>query len=115
MNAGKLNRRVQVLERANVRDEAGGQSVEWNPVATVWASIDIQYSALTYETSEFMAKSTYRIEMRRARSIKLKISDRLGWVDPSSGTPHIFEIEAIPPDPDNEKLMLLCYELDGNQ
>jgi head-tail adaptor len=122
VNAGKLNRRVRVMQRSTVRDAAGGESFQWLPVlngagdaAGVWASIDIQYSALTYETSEFISKATYRIEMRRTRSLLLNIADRIHWTDPASGTLHVYEIESIPPDPDNMKLLLLCYELDGNQ
>jgi SPP1 family predicted phage head-tail adaptor len=115
MDSGQLNRRVQVLERTAVRDGAGGQSETWDPIAERWASIDIQYSALTYETSEFMAKATYRIVLLYDKTLGLKIEHRIGWTDPSTDTKHVYEIESIPPDPRREKLMLLCYELDGSQ
>lgn len=115
MESGKLNRRVQILARTPTRDAAGGQSETWQAIAERWASIDIQYSSLTYETSEFMSKATYRIELIFDKSLGLKIDHRIGWTDPATKTSHIYEIQSIPPDPRGEKLFLLCYELDGNE
>ena len=113
MEAGKLNRRVKILRRTATRDTAGGQSATFTPIAEVWASIDIQYSALTYETSTFVSKATYRIALRYDKTLKLSVSDRIENCDPSTSTPHIYEIQSIVnPAQRNEQLMLLCYSLD---
>jgi SPP1 family predicted phage head-tail adaptor len=113
---GKLNRRVVVIQRSTQRDSAGGQSDTWADVSTRWASIDIQYSSLIYETSEFVSKATYRIVMRWSKTLGLKVSDRLRYTDPSTNTVHLYEIESISnPAMANRELLLLCYELGGNQ
>lgn len=116
MEAGKLNRRVQILQRTAARDSAGGQSDVWAPVAERWASIDIQYSALTYETTEFMSKATYRIVLRYDKTLALNIADRIQNIDPGTNTTHVYEIESIVnPGQRNEQLLLLCYTLDDSE
>lgn len=116
IDIGKLNRRVQILQRSQARDEAGGVSETWDVVAERWASIDVQYSALTYETATFISKATYRIVMRYDKELALNIADRVQNLDPSSNTPHLYEIESIVnPGQRNEQLLLLCYTLDDDQ
>lgn len=116
MEAGKLNRRVQILARTTTRDDAGGQSDTWTAVAERWASIDIQYSALTYETTEFMSKATYRIILRYDKTLALTVANRIQNIDPGTNTTHVYEIESIVnPGQYNEQLMLLCYTLDDNE
>lgn len=116
IDIGKLNRRVQILARTATRDAAGGQSDVWAPVADRWASIDIQYSALTYETTEFMSKATYRIILRYDKTLALTVANRIQNIDPSTNTTHTYEIESIVnPGQRNEQLMLLCYTLDDNE
>jgi hypothetical protein len=39
--------------------------------------VSMSYSALTYETSQFVSKATYRIEMRWSKSLGLQIQDRV--------------------------------------
>jgi SPP1 family predicted phage head-tail adaptor len=116
IDIGKLNRRVQILARTAARDTAGGQSDIWAPVAERWASIDIQYSALTYETTEFMSKATYRIVLRYDKALALSVANRIQNIDPGTNTTHVYEIESIVnPGQRNEQLLLLCYTLDDNQ
>ena len=52
MQAGKLDRRVQIQQQTATQDAFGQPQQTWTTMATVWASIDIQRGALLYETSE---------------------------------------------------------------
>lgn len=114
MNAGKLNRRVVLVQRSSARDAAGGVSDVWNDIATVWASIDIQYSSLTYETSTFIAKATYRITLRWSRSLRIAIADRIRFTDPATNTVHLYEVESIVNNRMlNKEVMVLAWELDA--
>jgi SPP1 family predicted phage head-tail adaptor len=114
--AGKLNRRVTIVQRSTSRDSAGGVSDTWQNVRTVWASIDIQYSSLIYETSEFVSKATYRITLRWSNTLGLKVSDRIRYTDPTTSTIHLYEVQSISnPQMANRELLILAYELDGDQ
>jgi SPP1 family predicted phage head-tail adaptor len=113
---GALNRRVTVVQRSSTRDSAGGVSDTWTDKATVWAAIDIQYSSLIYETSEFVSKATYRIVLRWSNTLGLKVSDRIRYVDPTTRTTHMYEVQSITnPAMANRELLLLAYELNGDQ
>ncbi len=40
LRAGDLRRRITIQQRSASIDAVGGQSINWNDVATVWASIE---------------------------------------------------------------------------
>ena len=116
MIAGLLNRRISILARSTSRDAAGGLSQMWEPVCTTWAAIDIQNSALVYETAEFVSKVTYRITMRYRTDVILDNSKRLRYIEPTTGVQHLYEIKApLNTLAANRELVLICYELGGSE
>ncbi len=113
MNAGKLNRRIQIQTQSTERDAAGGPIQSWNTTYSCWASIDIQNSALLYETAEFMTKVTYRITLRWTSSVIISAKQRIVYTEPTTGVVHTYEIIApLNTKAGNRELVLLCYELE---
>jgi SPP1 family predicted phage head-tail adaptor len=116
VNAGKLNRRIQIQTQTTTQDALGQPLQTWATVYTCWASIDIQASQLLYSTSEFMDKVTHRIEMRWTFSNVIQASQRVVYTEPTTGIVHTFEIIAPLNDKQaNRKLILMCYELEAQE
>lgn len=114
MQAGNLNRRVQIQQQAATQDAFGQPQQTWTTIATVWAIIDIQRGALLYETSEFISQVVYRITMRYSRSLVLKPNMRLVYVDAASSVTHTYEIQALWDDnAAHRQISALAYEIDG--
>jgi SPP1 family predicted phage head-tail adaptor len=40
IRAGDLRHRIRIDQRSTARDEAGGQSLVWTEVATIWAALE---------------------------------------------------------------------------
>jgi SPP1 family predicted phage head-tail adaptor len=116
MQSGKLNRRIQIQSQSTAQDAAGGEVQTWNTVYSCWASIDIQGSQLVYSTAEFMSKTTYRITLRWTFSVIVSANQRVVYTEPTTGVTHIYTIEAVVNDKAaNKQIMLLCYELQGQE
>ncbi len=116
MQAGKLNRRIQIQTQTAAQDAFGQPLKAWSTAYECWAAIDIQKSALTYSTSEFISKVTYRITMRWTTSIVVAAGQRVTYTEPITGIIHTYEIEAALNDQTgNRMLTLLCYELNGKE
>ena len=64
LDAGKLNKRVQIQELTNTRDAHGGQSQSWSTVATRWAAIEPLRGRELYEAQQVHERVTVRIIMR---------------------------------------------------
>ena len=114
MQAGQLNRRVQVQQQSTTQDAFGQPQQTWATVATVWASIDIQRGALLYETSEFISQVVYRITMRYSPSLVLKPNMRLVYVDTASNVTHTYEIQPVWDDnAAHRQISVLAHEING--
>lgn len=116
MNAGLLNRRIQLQTQSTSQDAFGQPQQSWSTVYTCWASIDIQNSQLVYETSTFISKVTYRITIRYTSSVVFAANQRVIYTEPTTGIVHTYNVEAIiNAKMGNQQITLLCYELDGAQ
>jgi SPP1 family predicted phage head-tail adaptor len=119
MIAGRLNRRVQIQAQSTTTELDAFQqptAAAWKTVYSAWASIDIQGSQLLYSTAEFMSKVTYRITMRWTSSVVVSAKQRVIYTEPTTQIVHTYEIEAVlNTKAGNKELVLLCYELSGEE
>ncbi|ADW69010.1 phage head closure protein [Granulicella tundricola] len=114
MNAGTLNRRIQIQSQSETRDQAGQKSTLWDTTYQCWASIDVQQSQLIYSTAEFIGNTTYRITCRYTSSVVFQPNQRIVYTEPTTGVVHLYEIQAILNDKQANKLFIfMCYELNG--
>jgi SPP1 family predicted phage head-tail adaptor len=118
MEIGKLNRRIQIQSQGTSELDAFQQPLPaaWTTIYKCWASIDIQNSALIYSTAEFMSKVTFRITMRWTSSVVISAKQRIVYVEPTTQIVHTYEVIApLNTKQANRKLVLLCYELSGEE
>ncbi len=116
MNAGKLNRRIQIQTQTTTQDAFGQPVQEWTTAYTCWASIDVQGSQLLYSTAEFIDKVTHRITCRWTSSVIIAANQRILYTEQTTGVTHTYEIEAVMNDKQgNRQLILLCYELEAKE
>lgn len=113
--SGEMNRRVSIMRQAQTKNAMNEPITAYNEVGKRWAKIEVLFGSKQYETDQQVAKSTYRITMWRDKSLMLTTKDLIYWNDPSTGTTRVFKIEQIPPDPENMRLLLECYEIEGQQ
>lgn len=112
MQAGKLNRRIQVQQQTTTQDAAGQERQSWTTVYTCWANIDVQRSQLVYTTAEFASKSIVRITMRWTSSIVIAANMRIIYTEPTTGVTHTYNVETpLNTAQGNRELIVLCYEL----
>lgn len=100
---GDLREQVTLQEPVRTGDGAGGASVAWTTVATVWAAIETVSGASGLRAERLRAEATHRITIRHRTD--LDETHRLLW-----GT-RILRIEAMA-DPDGRRrwLTLTCEE-----
>jgi SPP1 family predicted phage head-tail adaptor len=114
MQAGRLNRRVTITQESTAQDFMGQEVSTWNPVAVLWASIDVQASQLLYSTAEFISKAVIRITFRWTNSVVILPNMRIVYAEAGTGIIHTYEIQSLVNDKQgNRQLMALCYELEG--
>ena len=119
MQAGKLNRRIQIqAQSAGAEVDAFRQptAAAWTTVYQCWADISIQGSQLVYSTAEFMSKVAHRITIRWTSSVVISAKQRVIYVEPSTNITHTYEIEAVLNDKQsNKELILMAYELEAEE
>jgi SPP1 family predicted phage head-tail adaptor len=116
VDAGKLNRRIQIQTQTTTQDGFGQPLEAWATVYTCWASIDVQNSQLLYSTAEFVDKVAHRITCRWTSSVVIAASQRIVYTEASTGVVHTYEIEAVLNDKQaNWMLILMCYELEAKE
>jgi SPP1 family predicted phage head-tail adaptor len=116
MQAGKLNRRIDIQSQTTSQDSFGQESQTWASVYKCWASIEVQNSQLLYSTAEFVAKTTIRITFRWTSSVVIKPNMQILYTEPTTGVLHTYEIETLVNDKQgNRQLMALCYELNAKE
>ncbi len=116
MNAGQLNRRIQIQTQTTTQDATGQPQQSWATAYECWAKIDIQNSQLIYSTAEFMSKVTRRITIRWTSSVVISANQRIVYTEPTTGIAHTYNIEAVLNDQQrNRMLILMCYELDASE
>jgi SPP1 family predicted phage head-tail adaptor len=116
MEAGKLNRRIQIQQQTAAQDSFGQPSSTWNTIYTCWASIDIQGSQLIYATSEFVSKVTHRITFRWTNAVVIQPNMRIVYTEQTTGVVYTYNVEALlNTDQRNRELTALCYELNASE
>lgn len=119
MNAGKLTRRVSIQEQSTTfsLDEFRQPTpASWETIYMCWASVDIQGSQLLYSTADFIAETTIRITIRWTSSVLFSPSQRVIYTEPTTGVVHTYEIKTVTNTKQaNREIMLLCYEIDGQE
>lgn len=116
MQAGKLNRRIDIQSQTTSQDSFGQPSQTWSSVYKCWASIEVQNSQLIYATAEFVEKTTIRITFRWTSSVVILPNMRIRYKEPTTGVQHTYEIETLVNDKQgNRQLMALAYEIDGSE
>jgi SPP1 family predicted phage head-tail adaptor len=109
IEAGKLNRRIQIQAQSTEQD-AAGQPLGWTTVYSCWAAIDVVNSQLTYETAEFVSNVTHKITVRDPRSVSISAANRVVY------GAHTYEVKAVlNPGQRNEELQLICYEIGASE
>jgi head-tail adaptor len=119
MQAGKLNRRIQIQSQSTTAELDAFQQptpASWQTVYACWASVDIQASQLLYSTSEFIGETTYRITLRWASSVIFTPAQRVLYTEPTTGVLHVYEIKTVMNDRQaNKQITLLAYEISGQE
>jgi SPP1 family predicted phage head-tail adaptor len=64
VRSGALRKRVTIQRRSDSVDEYGGQSVAWNDVATVWASLSPTGGKEEPQSGMVRAVASFNIQMR---------------------------------------------------
>ena len=118
MDAGKLNRRIQIQAQTPGEQDAFGQptAASWATIYTCWANIAIQTSQLIYATAEFVSKETHRITIRWTSSVIVSPNMRILYTENTTGVTKTMEIQSVlNPDQRNEWMILLAYELNAQE
>lgn len=114
IDTGQMQWRIQIQSQTTAQDGFGQPLQTWTTVYTCWANIATQNSQLIYETSEFMAKTTWRITFRWTSSVVITPAMRIVYTEPTTGVLHTYNIEALATGRErNREIIALCYELDG--
>jgi SPP1 family predicted phage head-tail adaptor len=115
IDAGRLNRFVQIQMQSTIRDANGQAIASWHTVLQCRASIDIQNTQLIYQVAEFAKQAYYRITIRFPHNVVLTPDMRIVYFNPVETVTHTYQIEAIVNDKAaNRQLMLVCYEINGD-
>ncbi|MEM6498724.1 MAG: phage head closure protein [Pseudomonadota bacterium] len=96
---GRLRHRVTIQYPARSYDEAGGATIAWPPLATVWAQIKLRSGRETFEADSPSARSIYRVVIRYRSDVDPTM--RLLWGD------RVLQVVAVG-DEDGTKRWLSC-------
>lgn len=73
MDAGKLNKRIQVLKPVDTSDGQGGRSRDWAVAFVLWGSIKVPRNSAIEVQAALASELKYEVVLRRTRAI------RPGW------------------------------------
>ncbi len=110
MSSVRLTRRLDLEERQNVPDGAGGFSVEWVRLGTLWAEVDARSGRENQVAGRDLPLTAYRIIVRAApvgAPSRPKADQRL-----REGT-RVFSILAVA-EHDTGGRYLTCYAEEGS-
>ncbi len=114
MQAGELNRQINIQTQTSTQDAWGQPQNTWTTVYTCFASIDIQGGALLFEPSEFAENVLYRITVRYDPSFTILPSMRVVWIDGWKNITHTYVVKAIWNDKsDFRQITFLAHEING--
>jgi len=104
INAGSLNKRIELQVSSKVANGTGGFVTTWATLATVWAAIWPLSANDVQEAMKTSAQTTHRVRIRYRDNVKSSMRIKFGN--------RYFSIIAPPINPNmaNEYLDLLCKE-----
>ncbi len=104
MNIGRLDRRVKLQAQLRTSDGAGGVTVAWSDVVTVWASIEPASGREAYAAQQLQGRVTHQVRMRYRSGVTTGM--RLVY-----GT-RAFDIQsAVDEKGEGRSLLLTCEEI----
>jgi len=110
--SGPFNRRISIQTQTTAQDEFGQPQQTWTTAYSCWASVDVQQSALVYQTAEFLAKVTHRITIRWTSSFIVQPNMRVVYTEPTTNIAHTYNVETVlNPQQGNVFVTILAYEL----
>lgn len=103
LNAGELDKRIDIQAPVKTPDGVAGTSTSWLTVATVWAKKwTVSSSDKTEANQTVLARTTkFKIRFRRGMRSEYRIKHGNQY----------FEINGIDPDAEKEALFLTCKEV----
>lgn len=96
---GDLRHRMTLEAVARTSDGGGGATEAWDPVATLWASLEPLAGNETFTAERLAGHITHAIQIRYRSGVTPAMRFRLGT--------RIFEITAVI-DPDERRRLLRC-------
>lgn len=115
MQAGLLNRRIEIQQQEQSSDSFGQQIDQWNTIHKCWAEIKNVRGREIVASATFVGKVYYEITVRYSPSFVFHKEHRVFYKEGRSGVCHKYEIEAVVNvNLADNTVLLLCYELDGN-
>jgi SPP1 family predicted phage head-tail adaptor len=64
VNPGKLRHRITIQQESETSDSMGGNTIMWNDVATVWASINPLSGKEYYDAEQVQSEVSHKIRIR---------------------------------------------------
>lgn len=77
MNIGRLRERVTIQSNVSVSDGAGGQTLTWTDLSTVWARVEPLQGKEVVQASQIQGPFTHRIWLRYRTDVGLAM--RVLW------------------------------------
>lgn len=127
-SAGKRNRRICIQSNTGMDGSSGGgcaTSVDefgeaaeetWSTVYECWAAMNFTTGKQIYSTAQYTTKTAYNIEVLWNPKFTFAPSQRVVYVEKSSGVTHTYAIESISnPDQANKTVVILAYELAASE
>ena len=104
LNAGSLNKRIEIQSKTSVADGLGGYTDTWATTKTVWAAIWPLSAADVIEGMKTTSQVTHRVRIRYQAGITSAMRIKFGTL--------YYSIIAPPINPNmaNEYLDILCKE-----
>lgn len=103
MRAGPLRDQIEVLEQRNERDAGGGNTVRWEPVATVAGRVEPLSSRERMINAQVQGRTTARVTLRYFPG--LTVRHRLAKVETDSR--RTFEVIGVL-NPDERRIEHVC-------
>jgi SPP1 family predicted phage head-tail adaptor len=116
IEAGQLNRRVNIQQQSTSPDSVGQPAQTWTTVYSCWASIDVINAALLYSTETFVSNASSLIGIRYTSSIIFNVGDQIVYIEDITGVVHTYQIKAVINKLQrNRQIVFLCYELNPQE
>lgn len=105
LDAGRLDKRVTIQVRADTDDGAGGSTIAWGTVATVWAGVATEGGREFMTAQQVTPSLTHLVTMRYRSGVKATANRIL------FGTRALAIEAVVNPAERNEQLVLHCAEV----